>query len=72
MVYIPTGMAHGFCSLSELSTLVYKTSTAYNPTCDSGILWNSVDIDWPEKEPILSDRDKSFSDFKTFESPFLI
>ena len=70
MVYIPKGMAHGFCSLSESSTLVYKTSTTYNPTCDSGILWNSVDIDWPDKDPVLSNRDKNFCDFKSFKSPF--
>ena len=72
MIYIPKGMAHGFCSLSESTTLVYKTSTVYSPTCDSGILWNSVDIDWPEIFPVLSDRDKSFPDFKSFISPFII
>ncbi len=71
MVYVPSGLAHGFCSLSETSTLVYRTSTTYDPSCDSGILWSSIGIDWPEKNPILSSRDKSFTEFKAFKSPFV-
>lgn len=70
MVYIPKGIAHGFCSLSNSSTLIYKTSTVYSPSQDSGILWNSVGINWPVEEPILSRRDKEFVDFKSFKSPF--
>ena len=70
MIYIPKGLAHGFCSLSESSTLIYKTSTTYHPKCDSGILWNSVSIDWPTKKPVISDRDSSFKPFSDFVSPF--
>ena len=71
MIYIPKGMAHGFCSISESSTLVYKTSTVYDPKYDSGILWNSLDINWPTNDPIMSDRDKDFLDFSLFKSPFI-
>tara|TARA_B100000925_G_scaffold138682_1_gene103912 strand:+ start:6573 stop:7121 length:549 start_codon:yes stop_codon:yes gene_type:complete len=70
MIYIPKGLAHGFCSLSESSTLIYKTSTVYYPEFDSGILWNSVPIDWPVKKPVISDRDSSFKPFSDFVSPF--
>ena len=70
MIYIPKGIAHGFCSLSELSTLIYKTSTVYSPSQDSGILWNSVGINWPSEVSIISNRDKGFVDFKSFDSPF--
>lgn len=70
MIYIPKGMAHGFCSLSESSTLIYKTSTVYNPECDSGILWSSVQVDWPTKHPIISERDVAFPSFNHFVSPF--
>ena len=72
IVYIPTGIAHGFCSLSESSTLVYKTSTMHNPSYDKGVLWNSIDIDWPEKDPVISKRDKNLIDFKSFKSPFYV
>ena len=70
MIYIPTGLAHGFCSLSDSATLVYKTSTVHSPSKDSGILWNSIGINWPCENPIISERDKSFIDFKSFKSPF--
>tara|TARA_Y200000002_G_scaffold367831_1_gene360273 strand:- start:65 stop:619 length:555 start_codon:yes stop_codon:yes gene_type:complete len=70
MVYIPKGMAHGFCSLSESSILVYKTSTVYDANYDSGIRWDSAGIQWPTESPIMSDRDKEFIDFQSFKSPF--
>lgn len=70
MVYIPKGMAHGFCSISNSSTLVYKTSTIYESDYDKGILWNSLDIPWPTSSPIISERDRSFSEFNFFKSPF--
>lgn len=70
MVYIPKGMAHGFCSLSEASILVYKTSTVYDANYDSGIRWDSAGIQWPTETPIVSDRDKQFPTFQSFKSPF--
>lgn len=69
-IYIPKGMAHGFCALSENTIMVYKVSTVYSPTHDAGILWNSVGVQWPISEPVLSARDQNFPAFKQFESPF--
>ena len=71
-LYIPKGLAHGFCATSEIATLVYKVSTVHSPQHDSGILWNSVDIDWPTKLPVISERDSSFKPFSDFESQFRI
>lgn len=70
MLYIPKGIAHGFCVLSKTSTLVYKTSAIYNSNMDTGIKWNSVKISWPNKNIIISERDKSFPTLKDFNSPF--
>ena len=70
MVYIPKGMAHGFCVLSKTSTLVYKTSTIHHPNKDTGIKWNSAKISWPNKSKIISERDKFFLTLKEFNSPF--
>jgi dTDP-4-dehydrorhamnose 3,5-epimerase len=69
-IYIPKGMAHGFCALSENTIMVYKVSTTYSPAHDKGILWNSVGIHWPTNDAILSARDQSFPSLEEFVSPF--
>jgi len=69
-VYIPKGIAHGFCALKEDVTLVYLTSTVYNKESDTGILWNSFGFNWPIDSPIMSLRDKSFNCFDQLLSPF--
>lgn len=71
MIYIPKGCAHAFYTLSEQATMMYKVSTVYAPAHDSGLLWNSVGVSWPDDNPIMSDRDKAlpaFADFIT--NPF--
>lgn len=70
ILYIPSGLAHGFYVLSERAIMVYKVSTVYSPEHDTGILWNSVGIPWPDKNPILSERDSQFLTLKLFKSPF--
>ena len=69
-VYIPKGLAHGFCTISEKATLIYKVSTVHSPEHDSGILWNSVGVTWPADTPIISDRDRQFPSLADFLSPF--
>jgi dTDP-4-dehydrorhamnose 3,5-epimerase len=70
-VYIPKGFAHGFCVPEALeATLLYGASTVYHPEHDSGLLWSSLDIDWPLLDPLLSQRDKGLVSFKDFQSPF--
>jgi len=70
MLYLPAGLAHGFYVLSENAVLMYKVTTVYAPQHDSGILWNSVGIPWPDSAPIISPRDLGFTAFKDFTSPF--
>jgi dTDP-4-dehydrorhamnose 3,5-epimerase len=69
-MYIPKGLAHGFCVVSETATLIYKVSTAYDPSNDSGVLWSSFGVRWPTLNPIMSERDASFMPLSQFESPF--
>lgn len=69
-IYIPKGMAHGFCALSERAIMVYKVSTVYSPEHDAGVLWDSVGIPWPTTTAILSARDEAFPRLDEFTSPF--
>jgi len=71
MIYIPSGMAHGFLTLSDTATLLYNTTTMHSPPHDSGIRWDSVGIPWPMENPIISPRDAAFVRLDEFESPFV-
>ncbi|PMM49067.1 hypothetical protein BCT52_03800 [Vibrio breoganii] len=70
LIYLPKGIAHGFLTLSEQATLLYKTDHVYAPSLDKGILWSSVGLGIETNSLIISDRDKSFPTFKDYESPF--
>jgi len=70
-IYIPRGLAHGFCATSESATLIYKVSTTHSPEHDAGVLWNSIDVDWPTTEIVISERDRSFIHLVDYKSPFV-
>ena len=61
-LFIPGGFAHGFCVLSESAHVVYKCSDYYSSEDEGGILWSDpvVAIDWPVKDPTLSDKDQRY------------
>tara|TARA_Y100000389_G_C17106693_1_gene338619 strand:- start:47 stop:577 length:531 start_codon:yes stop_codon:yes gene_type:complete len=61
--WVPPGFAHGFLVLSEVADFEYKCTDYYNPSDEGSILWNDphLDIKWPLKNPILSDKDSSAS-----------
>jgi dTDP-4-dehydrorhamnose 3,5-epimerase len=71
MIYIPKGCAHGFYCLSDTATVMYKVSSVYSPQSDTGIRWDSLDIPWPDNNPVLSSRDAGFKPFDDFTSPFV-
>jgi dTDP-4-dehydrorhamnose 3,5-epimerase len=68
--YIPEGFAHGFKSLTDDAITYYLVSTEYSKEHDTGIHYGSIGIDWDVKDPIVSDRDKSFAGLKEYVSPF--
>lgn len=69
-VYIAKGVAHGFCVTSQEATMVYQVSSMYCAQSDSGIRWDSLGIDWPTLNPIISIRDAGLLPFPEFVSPF--
>lgn len=62
-VYMAHGFAHGFCVLSDWADLHYKVSQRYDPNDEAGLIWNDsdVNIDWPIKDPVISERDARHS-----------
>ncbi|MBN2863669.1 MAG: dTDP-4-dehydrorhamnose 3,5-epimerase [Bacteroidales bacterium] len=60
MFFIPRGFAHGFCTLTEVSEVVYKVDNFYSQAHERGLIWSDPDIgiDWPIKEPVLSAKDR--------------
>lgn len=70
MVYIPSGLAHGFLVKSDKAILLYKVTTSYSPEHDSGIHWNSINYKWSVENPIISERDSKLIELINFKSPF--
>lgn len=61
MLFVPVGFAHGLQVLSDYADVHYKVSDYFDASCDKGVIWNDseIRIDWPIKDPILSDKDKA-------------
>jgi dTDP-4-dehydrorhamnose 3,5-epimerase len=61
-------IARGFCALEDFSEVQYQCSHHFSKESDDAILWNdpTIAIDWPVKNPILSDRDRNAMTAKEF------
>jgi len=72
ILYVPETFAHGFCVLSEVAEVIYKTTNVYSAEAEAGIIWNDEDlnIEWPVKEPILSEKDKKLPALKDADVKF--
>lgn len=66
MLYIPDGFAHGFQTLEDNTEVFYQISEFYAPELASGVRWSdpAFGIKWPLDNPIMSERDKTYGDFK--------
>ena len=61
-IYLPPGVAHGFCVLSESALIHYKCTDLYAPGDEGGVLWSDPDlgIAWPARSPVITPRDRAF------------
>jgi dTDP-4-dehydrorhamnose 3,5-epimerase len=68
MLWIPEGFAHGFCVLSDLADVVYKTTEYYSPAHERCIRWDdpNLAIRWPldSGSPVVSAKDKEGQAFE--------
>ncbi len=73
MLYIPAGFAHGFCVLSDEADVAYKTTSEYAKEWDRGIRWDDSDlnIQWPTRSPIVSDKDGQLPRLRDAETGFV-
>lgn len=55
LLYCPNGFAHGFCVLSDVADVVYKTSTYYAPELEAGFAHDDpeVAIAWPDQLELM-------------------
>ncbi len=67
--YIPKGFAHGFMCISKNCTVNYKCSSYRHEASEKTLSWNDayVNIKWPFKKPILSQKDKNGLSLRNFK-----
>jgi dTDP-4-dehydrorhamnose 3,5-epimerase len=66
MVYVPKGCAHGFLTLQDNTEVFYQISEFYDAPSARGVRWDdpAFGIVWPEKVEVISERDRTYPDFK--------
>ena len=67
MIYVPEGCAHGFLTLEDKSEVNYQMSEFWNAESARGVRWDdpAFRIRWPERVEVISERDRTYPDFKT-------
>jgi dTDP-4-dehydrorhamnose 3,5-epimerase len=68
MLFIPTGLAHGFQTLADDSEVAYQMSHVYVAEQARGVRWDdpAFGIEWPEAPAggrTISEKDREYPDF---------
>ncbi len=73
-LFIPTGFAHGYCTLENETEVLYKVDARYAPEAEAGLLWNDPDlgIPWPvdSSAAYLSEKDLKLPRLRDLQNPF--
>lgn len=58
-LFVPAGLLHGFCVVSDGAQVEYKCTDVYHPGDDLTIAWDDPElaIEWPVEKPLLSPAD---------------
>lgn len=64
-LYVPTGFAHGFQTLTDNAEVFYQMSQYYSESHARGVRWNdpTFAIAWPEDERTILERDENYPNF---------
>ena len=73
LLYIPEGVAHGFCVISDEADVLYKVSNEYSQEHERSLIWNDpkLNIQWPVKKPIISNKDNKLSLLENLDNDFV-
>ena len=65
-LFVPPGVAHGFLTLRDDTTVHYQISAPYSPQASSGVRWDdpAFGIEWPTVPSVISARDAAFEDYR--------
>jgi dTDP-4-dehydrorhamnose 3,5-epimerase len=69
MLYVPEGCAHGILTLENETEVLYQMSEFYHAELSRGVRWNdpAFQIAWPSEPEVLSERDRTYPDFKCLQ-----
>jgi dTDP-4-dehydrorhamnose 3,5-epimerase len=73
-LFIPEGFAHGYLTLSDRATVLYKVSQFYSPAHEGSIRWDdeTLHIDWPKVHRLMvSTKDNQAISFDRSETYFI-
>jgi dTDP-4-dehydrorhamnose 3,5-epimerase len=74
LLWVPVGFAHGFLTMSEQATVVYKQTSEYAPSHERSIRWSDPElaIPWPlaGNEPVVAAKDAEAPLMKDVERHF--
>lgn len=72
MLLVPEGFAHGFCVLSDIAEVLYKSTKEYSPDHEAGICWDDpeIGIAWPVKRPVMSPKDSQLPPLRLARNDF--
>ena len=72
-VYVPPGFAHGFCALERENYIIYSCTNYRHKKSEIGIKYNDkeLNIKWPTKKAIVSNKDKKNISFEEFTNKYI-
>jgi dTDP-4-dehydrorhamnose 3,5-epimerase len=64
-LYVPPGVAHGFQTLVDDSTVCYTMSEAYRAELADGVRYDdqALGVRWPMAVSVIAERDRRYPDF---------
>jgi dTDP-4-dehydrorhamnose 3,5-epimerase len=73
MLFIPKGFGHAFLTLTDDVEVQYKVDQYYSKEHDRSTRWDDpeIGINWPIKDPILSEKDRDAPILKDSDCNFV-